>query len=347
MTKTKCSKSKWWAVLLGIVAVAAMGVTLWLVLSPKQEPAVMELVEEQDPALAPGNTSYLIAGGLDHSASLPTPMPYYGFSMPEGYTHTCNGEESANRLSKSYTDQYRSPQGGSLTLHQQPAYYDWNRSGTGTFREMQFGGTKVVCRMAENSSSAYWIYHNSVLELTADWAMDENQLLELVSRMDYDANRQPIYSDLVFRQEDGTYFLAGNPQLPDQLGYYDFPQPPQGFSAYLSNEESGDGNYRYYSAFSTANGDTDQLEVHTYSSGTALFAQKDNSEPASSHTVQQVTINGKEGLFYQSGNYTEVVWLEGDVAVGLSYTAYTNAGTLERLEEYAQSLERCRPVPGS
>ncbi len=232
-------------------------------------------------------------------------------------------------------------------MHQQPAYYDWNRSGTGTFREMQFGGTKVVCRMEQNSSSAYWIHDNTVLELAADWAMDENQLLELVSRMDYDANRQPIYSDLVFRQEDGTYFLAGNPPLPDQLGYYDFPQPPQGFSAYLSNEESGDGNYRYYSAFSTANGDADQLEVHTYSSGTALFAQKDNSEPASSHTVQQVTINGKEGLFYQSGNYTEAVWLEGDVAVGLSYTAYTNAGTLERLEEYAQSLERCRPVPGS
>ena len=88
MTKAKYSKSKWWAVLLGIVAVAAMGVTFWLVLSPRQEPAVMELVEEQDPALAPGNTSYLIAGGLDHSASLPTPMPYYGFSMPEGYTPT-------------------------------------------------------------------------------------------------------------------------------------------------------------------------------------------------------------------------------------------------------------------
>ncbi len=347
MAKTKRSNSKWWAVLLGIVAVAAMGVTLWLVLSPKQEAATMELVEEQDPALAPGNTSYLIAGGLDRSASLPTPMPYYGFSMPEGYTHTSNGEESANRLSESYTDLYRSPEGGSLILYQQPAYYDWNRSGTGTFREMQFGDTKVVCRMEQTSSSAYWIHDNTVLELTADWAMDENQLLELVSRMDYHANRQPIYSDLAFQQEDGTYSLTGNPQLPDQLGYYDFPQPPQGFSAFLSNEESSNGSYRYFSTSSTSDGDTDLLEVHTYSSGDKLFAQMENREPPSSDNVRQVTVNGKDGLFYQSGNYTEVVWLEGEVAVGLSYTAYIGTGTLERLEEYAQSLERCRPLMGS
>ena len=85
---------------------------------------------------------------------------------------------------------------------------------------------------------------------------------------------------------------------------------------------------------------------HLFQRGQAVCSDGKSGAPFLGN-VRQVTVNGKEGLFYQSGNYTEVVWLEGEVAVGLSYTAYIGTGTLERLEEYAQSLERCRPLMGS
>lgn len=344
----KRSAKRMVAVVVILAVLAAVGVILWLVLSPKEEQTSMKLVRQDDPALAPGTVCYVIQGGLDWEADLPRPMPCYGFTMPEGYTHVVNAEESANRLSLSYQDQYQTPQ-GILTFTQSPAYFDWSRSGIGTFWEVQYGDARVVCQMGEDYSGAYWLHENTVLEFTADWAMEQNQLLDLVRRVDYSVNRTPIYSPLEFQAISAggqyTYSITGNPQLPESRMYYDFSQTPQELAAAPADEQTYLGTYSYFTVASTRDGRKDTLEVRNYASGDSLFDwAADDQAPPSPDTVEQVTVGGKPGLFYRSGNVLELVWLEDSQGVGITYTARIGAGSLEQLLEYAEQLVEKHPA---
>ena len=343
--------------LLIAAVLAAIGITLWLTLSPQPEQTAMELVQEEDPALPPGTVNYIVSGGLDLTQG--RSLPIYSFSPPEGYTHSVNAQETANRYSDSYEDQYRSPDGGTLTFTQQAAYFNWSCSGSAdAFREMQFGGTNVICRLEEGASSAFWLEGESILQLSADWAMDENQLLELVSRVDSSNIRQPIYTPFSFeegycRQETvngatqtlrQNYRVVGNPQLPETPDYLVYAQPPQGFvysePSSETNNAQGFQTVCYYSTSSDDAGRANVLIVTNSSQRREIFTHLTDEELADPDLVQEVTVNGRPGLYCFSGNQAELVWLEEDMIVSLSYTVYVGSGSSQRMVELAEQLTR-------
>ena len=182
MSFTKKKKLLLIGIPIGVVVVAA-AILLCLLLQPKEEESRMSLAVKSDGNYDPNQTTYIILKGFDWREDYPNTLPFYRFAMPEGYTHTVNAETSANRFSTGYTDQYQTPEGGTLEFYQTLASSNWSFSREGDFQEMTYAGNPVVCYHGEDRSAVFWLYGDSVLTFSADWEMEDNQLLELVSRV--------------------------------------------------------------------------------------------------------------------------------------------------------------------
>ena len=128
-----------------VVVIAAVVVMAVLLLQPKEAESRMSLAVKVDDNYNPNQTTYIILNGFDWREDYPNTLPFYRFAMPEGYTHTVNAETSANRFSTGYTDQYQTPEGGTLEFYQTLASSNWSFSREGEFQEMTYAGNPVVC----------------------------------------------------------------------------------------------------------------------------------------------------------------------------------------------------------
>ena len=294
-----------------------------------------------------GKTEYAIANGLESNAELPQPMPFYAFTPPEGYTHTENAQETANRYSTHYYDEYKTSDGEKIiSLTQQPAFVSWRYSAEGSYQEVQFGDTKVVCRMGDEDATAIWIHDQTLLTLFVNQHLDENQLLELVSRIDYENLRQPIYSPWEFRQglyieaiidgilvtHDDPYQIIGNPRLPEEMLYYGFASAPDGFTCDQRRTElnSKDGLLMEFYT-----GDQADLCVYSTMVSQQVFIDIQGEDLNNHDLIQEITVKGNQGWYHQSDTGAELVFVTDYLIVDMDYEGQI---TQEQMLALAESL---------
>lgn len=278
--------------------------------------------------------------GLDPQA-VSAPQPCYSFDAPPGYIQTRNAQESANRFSTTYTDRYQTELGGVLEFSQVPADSQWRKTLSGTFREIKVGDLTVICCHKNDfsgvDSSVFWVYGNRVLTISADWTMDDNQLLELVDRVEYDVLREPVYSSLEFHYgsfepdsenhlsgQEYDYqrpYITGNPQLPEEILYYGFASSPEGFvlNERLSQTDAVQGIWTevYYR---DASGQREQLTLNCFTGREKpVFENIDLEQMGDRSLIQEVSVQGTQGWYYQGEDGAELVFLTDYLIVQLSF----------------------------
>lgn len=333
MTKKK-KTILWISLAAGVLAVAA---AVFLLFSFRQEEPMVRLVKLESLGEEP---AYIVENGLDPQA-VSAPQPCYSFDAPPGYIQTRNAQESANRFSTTYTDRYQTELGGVLEFSQVPADSQWRKTLSGTFREIKVGDLTVVCCHKNDfsgvDSSVFWVYGNRVLTISADWTMDDNQLLELVDRVEYDVLREPVYSSLEFHYgsfepdsenhlsgQEYDYqrpYITGNPKLPEEILYYGFASSPEGFvlNERLSQTDAVQGIWTevYYR---DASGQREQLTLNCFTGREKpVFENIDLEQMGDRSLIQEVSVQGTQGWYYQGEDGAELVFLTDYLIVQLSF----------------------------
>lgn len=290
------------------------------------------LWQPKTPRLVPSNTNpaqYVVADSYEREQA-PTPLPFYSFDPPSGWTQTQNAGDTANRSSTSYLDVYQNEAGETLTFSQSAAGNGAMVSGVGECQAATYGGVEMILYRSQDGrpgsgqpeSGAFWIYGQTLLQLSCQQYLETEEMLELVRRVCYDPPRQPDYTPLSFElvREEGdggdyySYYVRGNPALPDPLLWFDFDTPPAGFAkSEVQTESSLDT--QYYSTYSNPQG----MSIMVFCDAAPNLGLFTDTKPPQ---VQQVEVDGKPGLVHLSAENQgyEIVWLEDYCYVCVSAT---------------------------
>ena len=339
-----------------LVVIAAGVIAAVLLLRPQpQGPHLVQAYEDQS------NPMFILVDGYEDE-DFRSPLPFYDFKMPQGWTHGRNAEETADSFSCYYVDFYVTEDGMEVTFTQDYAFNNKQLTALGTFQMVPFGDLEVVCYQsetdefgdAEPNSGAFWVYGESILELTCNRMLDTDEMMELVGLVDYETPREPIYSPLhvVTRSNYSKYYVEGNPQVPENPDWSFFTQTPEGFHLVdVSVDEEDTGRYMELGraascTYENEQGDQIQLKNQTYANG--LF--QDNAYGGLDETdcKEEITVNGVQGYIHTGKYNSEIAWLVNDYCyVVIRCTApYTgNLPTREELLDLAATVSQDVPPP--
>ena len=334
MTLTKKQK-KLLAVLIPAAVVVLAGVIAAVILlTAKPEPEKPFLLQ-RDEETGQITRCELQQGISQEDTYRNIPLPYYTFTMPEGWTHTLNGAESANQYSTEYRDSYLDETGAEIQILQTVAKRPYTALPD---QEIRFGELQVLYFQATPAeteirggghTSVCWVYGDSLIQLDYYRQRDPDQMVELVSRMDYDTLVQPIYTPLVLytpenpdpNLEEGAvqgYWTGGHPQLPEPVELFYLPQAPEGFTQisgglhpdYVNGLSFSDGIYENEAGkdlyFYCTVGPNDFF-VSPYPF-TQDITQAELKDPGA---VTAVTVNGNPGYVHINEEVSQIGWMDG------------------------------------
>lgn len=207
-----------------------------------------------------------------------------------------------------------------------------------------------------------WIYENSLLSLTTTQILDQGAVLDWVtSQMDY-TQAQPIYTSSLtlvrgesFQEYNARnpgeeeYYIQcfraeGNPKLPEDIAPYDFAVPPEGFSQTTqsgSEEEvfrTPDALKGYTTRY---RGEDGRIQIYNHAGSTpvleldSMVIQGESINGVVYQPVEDVTVNGQPGFYYQDGNTSKLAWITDYLTVELYYEGQI---TKEELLALGESL---------
>ena len=334
MTITK-KKKKLLRILIPIGAVViAAGVALAFWLTREEEPQAFLLdVSAYDSV----TNSVLKVNNPGAASEGPTPLPRYPASAPEGYEQLRDSADFANRYSTSYQDVYcRENQ---MVYLSQSYAQDQQKVSLLTyahFETVQFGGREVFCYTEDQYSGAVWLDGDHLMELLVYGAMERDDLLAWVAGVDSQNPVEPAVRPLEFvpgyRVQVGTYedgtprwetqytSIGGNPAPSNNPTKRVFAQVPEGFesgptAARLSDEED------LGLAFVDEQGNVLTLKNIEFSESNWILSLDSWWHDPSENwdLTSPVTVNGREGRLYSQEEVSELIWLEEDYVVHLTY----------------------------
>ena len=272
------------------------------------------------------------------------PLARYSITPPEGYAHTTDAASTANRASERYTDRFLG-QGRKVTFTQQAVA---NQDQVvlpvpASPQQVECGGLELICYTTDSQSGAYWLYGNSLLQLSVTGRMEPDQLAEWIRRVDLTSPVYPASTPLTFlpgyRQEvtgedglitdAGGWQVAGNPEPAANPRSFHLSQVPQGFSP----SEGGVVPDRW--EYQNDRGDRlllRNLRVTEYTNSN-IFSKMPEEDYNNPDLVAQVTVGGREGRLYCTPDYAELVVLGEDVAGQLIYQGTTTPQAMLELGE--------------
>ena len=346
-----------------VVMISAAVVMAVLLLRPQpQGPHLVQAYEDES------NPMFILVDGYEDTDFTP-PLPLYDFKMPQGWTHGRDAAESANQYSYRHEDFYVAEDGTEVTFTQDYALNNQQLTALGTFQMVPFGDLEVVCYQSETdefggsdpNSGAFWIYGESLLKLTCNRVLDTDEMMELVGLVDYETQREPIYSPLYFKCLPGTsaYSVEGNPQLPEEIQWFYFTQSPEGYTLtdqYSDNIEEIVNFYMYFGPAATCRYEKDNqdsvlhdsivLENCTFPNGlTNAMSLDELNDP---DAIEEVTVNGKDGIIHINEEEARIVWLVNDYCyVSITSTAPVTGNLLTRQEllDLAATVSQDAPPP--
>ena len=316
MTITKKKKR----ILLSVVfLVALIAVVIGLLVfypSQEKEDGITFLKEAPENSTGKINYPYVISNGVFDN-EIEYPLPFYEFIPPEGYEQYENAEVYANRFSVVYSDSYSGMRNGleeTLTFGQDVARDGFQINNYTNFEPqiIEFGDFTVLYCITDRSTRVYWFYGQSILTLISSQARDPNEMLELINRVDYEANRQPIYSPLQLSRGGSAqggvvaefFESSGNPEIPQTMLPYQFPQIPEGFEEISFSQGVDAFTYVY----ANEQGDHITLKEQAGKGQVFNFDQIQLQSPEIMAQVLDVTVNGNPGYFYQTSVETRLAW---------------------------------------
>lgn len=325
-----------------------------------------------------------VKGEVDQTTAANLELPCYELHLSEGWTQTENAMEGyvPDTLPRSYVnmtwdwycDRYQSPEGVKLTFGQRPAgeqlltrpdstdsYSISGNLDPASIQEVQFGDTQVIYYQQPDSdldenwnpvkvtcTGVYWVHDQSLLHLSCTQAMEVNQMLELISRVDYQAQREPIAvkTEVVpltlvpgrvinETKEDGSvwsstesYRSEGSPAVPDQPQLLAF-SPPEGYTLDGSWAEFG------YSIREKYRNEEGELISYSCCIGPGQFFKQDNGngqlyfpfqgisweELADPNSVQEAQVNGNPAFVHINDDVAEIGWIDGYCTLQIRCTA--------------------------
>ncbi len=278
------------------------------------------------------------------------PFSYYPVSTPEGYSHLSSAMITADRYSSSYSDRFFGKK-QNIWVYQSYAY-DGMEAQTQVFTQLEqvrFGEQEIYLYSHEKWSGAIWLSDDHLLEVEVQGWMDRDDLLAWVVAVDESNPQIPPIKPLEFlpseclplETESGSewffhgWSVIGNPEPSDVPQQTVFDQLPEGFSESSYNVDGTVESWEYQ----TKEGNTVTLancRIGRYSY-TSIFSPISNDlEALQNHNlVKEVIVQGKEGRLYVTEDYSELVWLEDDYYVQLTYEGTT---TGEQMLSLAESL---------
>lgn len=183
----------------------------------------------------------------------------------------------------------------------------------------------------------------------------------VTSQMDY-TQVQPIYTSSLtlvrgesFQEYNARnpgeeeYYIQcfraeGNPQLPEDIAPYDFAVPPEGFSQTTqsgSEEEvfrTPDALKGYTTRY---RGEDGRIQIYNHAGSTpvleldSMVIQGESINGVAYQPVEDVTVNGHPGFYYQDGNISKLAWVTDYLTVELYYMGQI---TKEELLALGESL---------
>lgn len=348
MSLTKKRKKILLIAISAVVVIAAVAVILFLLLQPKEEEGMrLESVSQQGDGQA---CRYQVVGGPDYQAVY-YPLAFYGFTPPEGYVHTQNAEEQANRFSISYHDEYSGTEDGipvTISFGQSVAYngYTINFAAGIQPLEIRFGNLMVLYGKNENSAFAYWLYQDSLLSIAVNEPISQNKMLGLVKQVDTQTVREPIYSPLNLQRGgrsetlETKYFTStGNPEIPDPILPFEFAQLPKGFQRQTAQETAVETLSPFFPeiVFTYQNEARNTITLTHYIGGKVLFSF-DNDQlknPDITDRVLDVTVGEYPGFYYQIWQGAQLIWVQDYFTMELDYQGQI---TQEEMLALAESL---------
>ena len=339
-----------------VVMISAAVVMAVLLLRPQpQGPHLVQAYEDES------NPMFILVDGYEDE-DFHSPLPFYGLQVPQGWTHSLNAEETANSFSSRYRDYYITEDGTEVTFTQDYALNNQQLTALGTFQMVPFGDLEVVCYQSETdefggsdpNSGAFWIYGESLLKLTCNRVLDTDEMMELVGLVDYETQREPIYSPLrvVTRSNYTKYTMEGNPQVPEDPDWYFFTQTPEGYHlTYVHVDEETSGRYMESGrsaicTYENEQGDQIQLENLTYAN--ALFMDNAIGGLDETDCKEEITVNGVQGYIHTGKYNSEIAWLVNDycyVVIRCTAPLSGNLPTREGLLDLAATVSQDAPPP--
>ena len=207
---------------------------------------------------------------------------------------------------------------------------------------------------SDPNSGAFWIYGESLLKLTCNRVLDTDEMMELVGLVDYETQREPIYSPLhvVTRSNYTKYTMEGNPQVPEDPDWYFFTQTPEGYHlTYVHVDEETSGRYMESGrsaicTYENEQGDQIQLENLTYAN--ALFMDNAIGGLDETDCKEEITVNGVQGYIHTGKYNSEIAWLVNDycyVVIRCTAPLSGNLPTREGLLDLAATVSQDAPPP--
>lgn len=345
-------RRKKWVVLAAVaVILAAAAVVLLDLLNNSGKPAPNSFAVQRDEYT--NEILYCaVQGGLSEEEIENRVLDCYSFTPPEGWTLIQDAAQSANRLSRQYTDVYQNDQGQELTFTQE---FATDHLEIKADREVWAGDVQVLYHqytIAElqppvTTSEIIWMQGDSLLQISCEQALEVDRMLEWMFLVDYSVLRQPEVSPLNLCRcsnpeevenwsiDTGWYRTQGNPEIPQPAQFLGFAQPPEGYA--LSSEHATpwemDWNYQ------GEDGAVLNLQCRL---GTGLlfnFQQFSHQELLDPAAVTEVTVGGNPGFVHINSQVSEIGWIDGYRTLELSSTAPMTQQELVLLAEQLQPVE--------
>ena len=332
MTKKK-KKLLWILISVGVVVIAAgVALTFWLTREEEPQAYLLDISSYDDIT-----NSVLQVNSPWEGEEQTAPLSRYPSAAPEGYEQLLDAADFANRYSTSYTDVYYKD--GQIVYVEQS--YARNRNEVhlltyAHFETVEFGGREVFCYTEDQYSGAVWLDGDHLMEVLVYGAMERDDLLAWVAGVDSQNPVEPATRPLEFvpgyRVQAGTYedgtprwereftSIGGNPASSDNPTQRAFAQVPEGFTLQEEIQDNWESQYFGWE-YRDAGGNRLTLENWTFSDYNPMHTISIwwNNNDDNWENTNPVTVNGREGRLYHQEDASELVWLEEDYVVHLTY----------------------------
>ena len=314
-------------------------------------------------------------GAVEATGDGSTPQPYYILTPPQGWTQIQQAE-IPSPYGDANPDVFQSQDGTKMAFYQFHRHASLSIPDLSTLQEVQFGDTQVLYnqntdtawdgeqQVSRTTSLVYWVEQQTLFALMCYQDLDVNQMLEWVSLVSYQNPRMLAYEPPATEplrlerggvteetEEDGSthsnmeyYRSEGNPEYPETIPSYSFPQAPEGWTllggdtvTVMETLEKYVNQQGEVLALIDTTGSKTLFGPETGTTQFYLpFTGMDLAELEDQSSVQDAVVNGNPAFVHINGEVSEIGWIDGCCTLQIRTTAPLTAQELIALAETVQ-----------
>lgn len=361
-------------ILLPAAGVVIAALILWLLLGQSRQEPPFEILRSQTTGTI---VDCQLREGAVETGDGSTPQPYYTLTPPQGWTQTEEARILYSSSGEASPDVFQSQEGVEMSFSQgRSAVLGLGSLDPATIQEVQFGDNQVIYsqssstgwdggqQVSRTATQVYWVEQQNLFSLKCYQDLDLNQMLEWVTLVNYENPRMLAYEpppiqplelvrggstqetgeDSFFQYGMEYYRSEGNPEIPENVPSYTFPQAPEGWTLLGGDTiQPGKTLEKYQNqegevlALLVTTGPATLFENETGTTHFYLpFTGMSWAERADQSSVQDATVNGSPAFVHINEEVSEIGWIDGCCTLQIRSTAPL---TQEELVALAESVQ--------